>query len=117
MVRLWYLKSMSKVKKKKQASYGYWQSPITANLVAQSANALSQIKIDNGCIYWLERRAEEGGRQVIRRVLPDGTIQTLTPSEFSVRTRGHEYGGGDYLIAKDVIYFCNDSDQRIYQQK
>ncbi|HEX9090020.1 MAG TPA: prolyl oligopeptidase family serine peptidase, partial [Anaerolineales bacterium] len=35
----------------------------------------------------------------------------------NVRTRVHEYGGGDYLVASGVVYFSNFTDQRIYRQE
>src|SRR6202034_3060669 len=36
---------------------------------------------------------------------------------FNVRTRVHEYGGGAYLVDVGAVYFCNDSDQRLYRQQ
>ena len=29
----------------------------------------------------------------------------------------HEYGGGDYVVANDVVYFSNFVDQRLYRQE
>lgn len=101
-----------------QAIYGSWRSPITADLVASSSCGMSQIKVMDSHIYWLEGRPNEAGRQVIMRYsLQDGSVQTMTPTGFNVRTRVHEYGGGDYLVDGDTIYFINDKDQRYYRQK
>ena len=37
------------------------------------------------------------------------------PKEFNVRSRVHEYGGGAWTISGGVLYFSNDSDQRLYR--
>ena len=47
--------------------YGSWKSPISAQLVAAGEVGLEQIRLDGGDIYWIERRAQEGGRKVIVR--------------------------------------------------
>lgn len=102
---------------KKKAAYGTWQSPISASLAAASSRVLIEVEavVDN--IYWVERRPEEAGRQVIMYLSLAGDIQAITPSGFSARTRVHEYGGGNYVVHQDIIYFSNDADQRWYRQK
>lgn len=97
------------------APYGSWKSPITADRLAQGSVGLGQIALDGGDIYWSESRPAEGGRQVIVRYR-DGAAQDMTPAGFSARTRAHEYGGGAFTVADGVIYFSNDSDQRLYRQ-
>ncbi len=40
----------------------------------------------------------------------DGKIEDVTPgadSGLNVRTRVHEYGGGEYIIGADTVYFSN----------
>lgn len=99
------------------ASYGTWTSPITSYLIAASgAVRLSGCKIIGGKIYWLEGRPLEGGRNVLVCRQLNGEIMDVTPQNFNVRTRVHEYGGGAFAIGADAVYFCNDSDQRIYRQ-
>ena len=97
--------------------YGSWKSPITADLVAGGEIGLEQIRIDGEDIYWIERRAQEGGRKVIVRRSRDGKITDVTPAGFNARTRVHEYGGGDYAVSHGVIIFSNFTDQRLYIQK
>ncbi|MFW0072993.1 MAG: prolyl oligopeptidase family serine peptidase [Coxiella-like endosymbiont] len=101
---------------KKQAAYGAWQSPISASLAASSSRVLMEVESSSNNIYWLERCPEKAGRQVIMCLSSAGDIQAVTPSGFSARTRVHEYGGGNYVIHQDVIYFSNDTDQRWYRQ-
>ncbi len=97
--------------------YGSWKSPITAELVAGGEIGLEQIRIDGDDIYWIERRAQEGGRKVIVRRSKDGKVADVTPAGFNARTRVHEYGGGDYSISDGTIIFSNFPDQRLYRQE
>jgi dipeptidyl aminopeptidase/acylaminoacyl peptidase len=39
----------------------------------------------------------------------------MIPAPFNVRTRVHEYGGGDYTVSNGTIYFSNFADQRVYR--
>jgi dipeptidyl aminopeptidase/acylaminoacyl peptidase len=97
--------------------YGSWKSPITAELVAGGEVGLEQIRIDGDDIYWIERRAEEGGRKVIVRRSSGGAVADVTPVGFNARTRVHEYGGGDYAVANETMIFSNFTDQRLYRQQ
>lgn len=97
--------------------YGSWKSPISADLVAGGELGLEQVRIDGDDIYWIERRAQEGGRKVIVRRSNNGEIPDVTPAGFNARTRVHEYGGGDYAVSNRTIIFSNFSDQRLYIQE
>jgi dipeptidyl aminopeptidase/acylaminoacyl peptidase len=97
--------------------YGSWKSPITADLVAGSEVGLEQVRIDGDDIYWIERRAHEGGRKVIVRRSSDGIVADVTPAGFNARTRVHEYGGGDYAVSNGTIIFSNFTDQQLYRQQ
>jgi len=94
--------------------YGSWKSPITAELVGGGEIGLEQIRIDGDDIYWIERRPQEGGRKVIVRRAVNGEVTDVTPTGFNARSRVHEYGGGDYAVAKGIIVFSNFADQRLY---
>ncbi len=96
--------------------YGSWKSPITADIVGGGEIGLEQIRIDGSDIYWIERRALEGGRKVIVRRAASGVVTDITSSGFNARTRVHEYGGGDYAVADGTIVFSNFADQRLYLQ-
>ncbi len=38
----------------------------------------------------------------------DGQIEDiLADPAFNARTRVHEYGGGEYVVGKDAVYFSN----------
>jgi dipeptidyl aminopeptidase/acylaminoacyl peptidase len=97
------------------ALYGSWKSPITADLIVSESIGLGQVAIEGADVYWLEGRPAEGGRNVIVRRTPDGQTSDITPPPFNVRTRVHEYGGGDFLIVDGNVYFSNFADQRLYR--
>jgi dipeptidyl aminopeptidase/acylaminoacyl peptidase len=97
-----------------EAPYGSWRSPITADLIVSATVRLGQPCISGNDIYWLESRPQEGGRYVIVRQRPNGATQDVTPAPLNARTRVHEYGGGDYVVAGADVYFANFADQRLY---
>ena len=95
--------------------FGTWRSPITAQAVATQGIRLSYVAIDGEDIYWIEGRPQEGGRNVLVRRRPDGRVSDVTPADFNVRTRVHEYGGGAFTLSGGVVYASNFADQRIYR--
>ena len=99
-----------------QAPYGSWKSPISASMIADTTISLDGVFVDNGQIYWLERRPSEGGRVVLVGDV-EGSHTDITPEGYSVRTQAHEYGGGALHIHDGTIYFVNAQDQHIYRHK
>ncbi len=102
---------------KKEAPYGSWKSPITSDLIVTATVGLGQLALDGDDIYWLELRPSEGGRNCLVRRTPDGRTADMTPADFNVRTRVHEYGGGDFIVRRGTVYFSNFKDQRLYRQE
>ncbi len=96
--------------------YGGWESKLSANLLASRGKRFGQMQLDNGALYWLEVRASEQGRGVIVKS-SNGKLEEVLPKDISVRSRVHEYGGGDFIVRDDVIYFSNAKDDRIYKFK
>ncbi len=76
---------------------------------------LGAVQRDGADLYWIEGRPAEGGRYALMRRSAEGAIAEVTPPEFNVRTRVHEYGGGAYLPRGGVVYCVNFSDQRVYR--
>ncbi len=95
------------------APYGSWKSPITSDLIVSGSVVLSQPMIAGEDIYWIEMRPNDAGRSVLVKRDKTG-VRDLTPSPLNVRTRVHEYGGGDYTVHGGLVYFSNFSDQRLY---
>jgi dipeptidyl aminopeptidase/acylaminoacyl peptidase len=100
----------------KVAPYGSWKSPITSDLIVSGTIGLTDPALDGDCLYWVESRPSEAGRNVIVKMSPDGRITDVTPPAFNARSRAHEYGGGAYLVYEGSVYFSNFADQRIYRQ-
>lgn len=98
--------------------YGLWDSPITAETLAQGDKTArsTSISMADGMIYWTEARPLEKGRIVLIRRLFDGTMEELTPEGFDIRSKVHEYGGLSFAVRDGVIFFVNAKDQRIYEQ-
>ncbi|MXW01725.1 MAG: S9 family peptidase [Holophagales bacterium] len=99
--------------------YGAWPSPISAQSVAEGARRIDDLAAAGDSVCWLERRPEEGGRNVLVCRDPDGATRTLTPDGFDVRSRVHEYGGGAFRIVGAGVgapahAFVSFADQRVY---
>ncbi len=101
---------------KKVATYGSWESPITADLIVEKTVGLEQIVLDGRDIYWLEERPNEGGRYAIVRMSQDAEVKDVIPAPFNARTLVHEYGGGSFIVKDGTIYFSNFKDQRLYRK-
>lgn len=108
---------------KAQEPYGSWRSPITADVLLQTAIGLGDAYFDGGDIVWLETRPEQRGRGVVVRLAPGSSMPVdVTPAfkenepYFDVRTSVYSYGGGAWLVDNGTIYFSNRSDGRLYRQ-
>ncbi len=103
-------------------TYGAWASPISARGVAEGARRIDDIAAAGGHVCWIERRPEEGGRNVLVRRGADGATETRTPAGYDVRSRVHEYGGGAFCLCPGNAgvspqlphAFVNFNDQRVY---
>ena len=98
------------------ATYGSWKSPISSDMIVASNLALGQIVLDGETVYWTEGRPAENGRSALVKWSPEKGVEDVVPSEFNVRSRVHEYGGGAYNVVDGVVYFVNFIDQQIYCQ-
>lgn len=81
----------------------------------EDAIRLGSVDVDGDDVYWSEGRPHEGGRQVIVRRRPDGSVTDVLGEGFGARTLVHEYGGRASAVAAGVVYFSNFSDQRLYR--
>lgn len=93
--------------------YGHWPSPISAELLTAQGVRISEPQAVGDCIYWLEARPQEKGRNAL--VCESAGVRAdLLPAPHSIRTRAQEYGGAPYLATAQAIFYILDSDQRIY---
>ena len=98
---------------KQSAPGGTWVSPITFESLVEGAVHPSDLRTDDGRLYWLESRPADGGRMVVMSDDGSGAAQ-LTAAPFYVRTRVHEYGGAAYAVQEGGLYFANFADQRLH---
>ena len=95
------------------APYGSWHSPVPLELVAEGFVRLAEPRWDGDAITWLEGRAEDGGRQTLVRWTRDDGVRDISPAGLNVRTRVHEYGGGAYLAAGDLVVVSDFATGRL----
>jgi dienelactone hydrolase len=97
------------------APYGSWASPISVDHLTTSSVGLSAVQVDGRHVYWLEIRADEGGRASLwRRLIAGGEPVEVTSAPAYVRDRVHEYGGGEYHVAGGTVVYSEYSDGRLY---
>src|SRR5690348_1702534 len=103
---------------KKTGQFGSWASPITPEMLLKGTVQMrnQMVRWDGADLYWSELRPSEGGRIVVCRRAPDGTISDVTPPGFNARSRVHEYGGGHYAVKNGTVFFTNYADQRLFRQ-
>jgi dipeptidyl aminopeptidase/acylaminoacyl peptidase len=99
-----------------EAPYGTWESPLTAASIFAVSDNISYLTAVDDQLYFIESRASAQGRSILTRLGQDQSVEQLTASEISVRTRVHEYGGRPYLVLGDQLFYSRFDDQKIYQQ-
>ena len=99
---------------KQKSAFGSWESTITTDLMLNNSVSLGEISHFGDDVYWVEMRANEGGRYVVVKQTIDGKKTDAIPPEYNARTRVHEYGGGSYLVTKRGVVFSNFDDQSLY---
>jgi dipeptidyl aminopeptidase/acylaminoacyl peptidase len=98
------------------APYGSWPSPLTIDLVASEGGvSFGYLDSSDAGVYWTETRPQENGRTALVFCPHGGTPSDLVPSDFNVRTRVHEYGGGAWFRDGEVVYCSSFDDSRLYR--
>ncbi|MET1255947.1 prolyl oligopeptidase family serine peptidase [Aliikangiella maris] len=95
--------------------HGSWPSQLTANILANKGRRYGHMVVDGDELYWLEVRSSEKGRGVIIKCGANKVREEVLPKHISVRSKVHEYGGGDFLVDEGIVYFSNAEDGRVYQ--
>jgi dipeptidyl aminopeptidase/acylaminoacyl peptidase len=99
---------------KKLLAFGHWPSSVSAASVAEGALRFGRVQAAGEAIYWSEGRPAEKGRAPVMRWTEEAGVAELLPAPYSARSRVHEYGGGEFLVADGRLYFVNDADQDVY---
>ena len=75
------------------------------------------IKSTDKALYWLERRLHDKGRGVVMRWHPEEGLAEAIPETHAARSKVHEYGGGEFCVGGESVFFTNSEDQQIYECK
>lgn len=85
----------------REAPYGSWSSPITAEDLTAATVGLSHGLVSDGVRYWTQAHPEQGGRVTLWREDAGERVE-LTPDAY-LRTGVNEYGGGDWTVAGGIV--------------
>lgn len=96
-----------------EAPYGAWSSPIGVELLTAGQVGLGDVLFDDADAYWLESRADQGGRTSLWRESAGERLE-LTPDRY-VRTLVHEYGGGSFHVKHGVVVYSSFPDARVWK--
>lgn len=95
-------------------------APLSAALVLGKTPSLKEPRLLGSDLYWLEQRPQERGRTTLMaRRGPKATAVELTPGDWNLRCRVHEYGGGACAIGRRangeaVAVFVHDGDHCLW---
>lgn len=70
---------------------------------------------NQGQLCWLESLVDQNGRIALKQQAKKGE-RVVTPENYQIRTKVHEYGGHCFCVVDGRIYFNNYSDGQIYRQ-
>jgi len=111
---------MTTSEKSESAPYqgGRWTSPIDPEMALARPGSAQWPERHGDSLFWVQSLPEQAGRLALMRCPCDqpDQIQTVTPADFNLRTRVHEYGGRCHIIVDDSVYFVNFTDQGLYRQ-
>ncbi len=97
--------------------YGFWDSPVDEEKVAEVSSSYSFPQYDGDDIYAIKYIPKEGRKVVVRFRSGRSEEEIITPKGYDVKSRVHEYGGLSYAVKDSVVYFVNKKDQQIYKQE
>ncbi len=100
-----------------EAPYGSWKSPWSLESVFDDGFEPAYPFVAGGQLYWLESLGRENGRVAVMTETRSGDRKCITPAEYDIRTRVHEYGGKCFCIHGDSVIFNNWRDGRLYRQR
>ncbi len=95
--------------------YGTWSAPLSAGDLAAGSIRIATLAIDRGVLHWVERRPDEGGRQRLCVAGPAGPPRDLSPPDHDVRSRVHEYGGGEFAVRAGRCVWVDDASGGLFE--
>jgi len=105
--------------------FGTWDSPITSKSITAGSIGIGSLQVRGNELFWIEARPQEGGRSTLCKYDPTAENKSernaveVTPTENSVRTTVHEYGGAGLMMGANPldgeIFFSDFSTQNLLQ--
>ncbi|MEB3263355.1 MAG: peptidase S9, partial [Synechococcus sp.] len=100
------------------------REPLPAERVVGRTPVLKEPLLEGGRLFWLEQRPQEGGRTTLM-VRPGASPEVggageapaaieLTPGDWNLRSRVHDYGGGVYTVRGDTAVVVADADRCLW---
>ncbi len=93
-------------------------TPLSAKTVVGRTPSFHEPLLECGRLFWLEQRPHERGRTTLL-VAPPGQLNAaveLTPGDWNLRSRVHEYGGGTYAVAGGDLVWVHDGDRCLWHR-
>ncbi|MCY3768961.1 MAG: prolyl oligopeptidase family serine peptidase [Gammaproteobacteria bacterium] len=97
--------------------YGLWESSLEIAEVFRHPSPPAYPFWHRGELYWLESLPEQGGRVALMRRTGARRKECLTPENYNIRSRVHEYGGKCFCVTGRHIIFNNYRDGELYSQR
>lgn len=98
----------------RRVRYGEWASPISVEMVARSGIDIGHVALDDGTLYWREQHPTAEGHGAVVRSTAE-SHEDVTPADVDDRSLVN-YGGGDFTVHDDVVFYVDHGDQRVYRQ-
>ncbi len=99
---------------KTETPYGFWMSDWTAEKAASASRDFAELRAGHGGLLWIQY--DPADARCTLWYWRSGVTYSLTPAEFSLRSRVYEYGGGAFCLTEEGVAFVNEQDQQIYLQ-
>ncbi|CBQ71775.1 conserved hypothetical protein [Sporisorium reilianum SRZ2] len=103
------------------APYGFWDSPISTDLLVQKATGLQEVLVPANSetgqeVAWIELRMSESGRYALMHStdLSSQNASDVTAGKFSSRSGVHEYGGGAAASLADGSFIFTDYNPKAF---
>ncbi len=91
--------------------------PLDAATALGSTPLFKEPRLSGGRLLWLEQRPAERGRTTLMlRQAGAATAEEVTPGDWNLRSRVHEYGGGAVAVGADTLVWVHDGDRCLWQQ-
>ncbi len=97
--------------------YGLWESILRVKDVFRHPFEPAYPFYHRNELYWLESLPEQGGRVALMRWANARRKECLTPQEYNIRSRVHEYGGKCFCVVNRYLIFNNYLDGELYSQR